>query len=66
MSYCESTKSAHHVPACYRSALSCVVRVHTHSGNACFKRDGTLKCSYPEHTHTTSCYGAVGPLCGGT
>jgi len=55
-----------HSSSCYKTQLLCAKLVHSHAGNSCYKRDGTLKCSTKEHAHSggSPCYGAVGPLCG--
>lgn len=54
-----------HSTNCYRSVLSCGKHPHHHNGNACFKQDGSLKCSTAEHAHGGGCYSPEGPNCGG-
>lgn len=53
-----------HSNSCYKTTLSCTTMPHSHSGGACFAKDGSLKCGKSEHSHSGSCYSPVGPLCG--
>lgn len=65
---CPSTKTDNHTAGCYKTMMTCGTPLHTHSGRACFTKDGDLKCSavaHPAHDGVT-CYSVLGPLCGGT
>jgi hypothetical protein len=55
-----------HSKSCFRvSYPACSITPHSHAGHACFRRDGSLKCTVTVHVHTKEqCSAELGPLCG--